>query len=404
MNAIALTVNGRAVDASVEPRTHLADFVRDGLHLTGTHLGCEHGVCGACTLLLDDMPARSCITYAVACDGARVTTIEGLDADEIITELRAAFTREHALQCGYCTPGMLISARDLVRRLPDPDERSIRVGLSGNLCRCTGYVGIVRAVRSVIDQRRRRGVLPEPGGGRTILGPVGSGGGAVTSGSTIVQASPARTEPPREDTIGIAVPDFTPAITIKEYFTVAHPPAAVFDMFGDVAAVATCLPGVSLIGVPTPDRAEGTIRVKIGPVAANFRGAARIERTRETWSGRIVGIGNDQRSRSSTQGEIRYRLVPLEQGGATRVEVAIGYSLRGLLAQMAREGLVREVVARMTADFAGNLDRLLSGTAPRSATESAAELNGLSLLAGVLRRRAGKILRRLRRRQRRDEI
>src|SRR6266704_5513815 len=172
---IALTVNARAVKASVEPRTHLADFLRDGLDLTGTHLGCEHGVCGACTLLLDDMPARSCITYAVACDGARVTTIEGLDHDEITIELRAAFTREHALQCGYCTPGMLVSARDLVLRLPQADERLIRVGLSGNLCRCTGYVGIVRAVQSVIEARRTRDIAPEPGSARHILGPVGSG-------------------------------------------------------------------------------------------------------------------------------------------------------------------------------------------------------------------------------------
>ena len=133
MTVIALTVNARAIKASVEPRTHLADFLRDDLDLTGTHLGCEHGVCGACTLLLDDMPARSCITYAVACAGAHITTIEGLDEDDIAIELRAAFAREHALQCGYCTPGMLISARDLVLRLPVPDERLIRVGLSGNL-------------------------------------------------------------------------------------------------------------------------------------------------------------------------------------------------------------------------------------------------------------------------------
>src|SRR6266436_7902725 len=111
---ITLRVNGAACTGSPEARKTLADFLRDDLDLTGTHLGCEHGVCGACTLLLDDMPARSCITYAVACDGARVTTIEGLDDDEITVELRAAFTREHALQCGYCTPGMLISARDLV--------------------------------------------------------------------------------------------------------------------------------------------------------------------------------------------------------------------------------------------------------------------------------------------------
>jgi len=108
---VELTVNERTVEASAEPRTSLADFVREKLDLTGTHLGCEHGVCGACTLLLDGVPARSCITYAVACDGAAVTTIEGLDDDEITSELRAAFTREHALQCGYCTPGMLVSSR-----------------------------------------------------------------------------------------------------------------------------------------------------------------------------------------------------------------------------------------------------------------------------------------------------
>src|SRR5688500_10064212 len=150
MTAVEFTINGRAVTAEVEPRTHLADFVRETQTLTGTHLGCEHGVCGACTVLVDGVPVRSCITYAVACSGSRVTTIEGLDDDEIGKELRAAFTREHALQCGYCTPGMLISGRDLVLRAPDPDEQAIRLAMNGNLCRCTGYAGIVRAIQSVI--------------------------------------------------------------------------------------------------------------------------------------------------------------------------------------------------------------------------------------------------------------
>lgn len=117
MRTIALTVNGRDISATIDPRTHLADFLREQQHLTGTHLGCEHGVCGACTLLIDGEPARSCITYAVTCDGARITTIEGLDDDEIATELRAAFSREHALQCGFCTPGMVIAARDLISTL-----------------------------------------------------------------------------------------------------------------------------------------------------------------------------------------------------------------------------------------------------------------------------------------------
>jgi carbon-monoxide dehydrogenase small subunit len=134
---IRITVNGRTVEAAVEPRQHLADFVRDELWLTGTHTGCEHGVCGACTIYLDGRPARSCITFAVACDGGDVRTIEGFDDDPVMGELREAFSSEHALQCGYCTPGMLVTARDIVLRLPDADEARIRLELSGNLCRCT---------------------------------------------------------------------------------------------------------------------------------------------------------------------------------------------------------------------------------------------------------------------------
>ena len=155
---IDLRVNGQAVAAEVEPRLQLADFVRDHLLLTGTHLGCEHGVCGACTLEIDGAPARSCITYAVACDGSDVRTIEGFDDDAVMAELRDAFSAEHALQCGYCTPGMLMTARDIVLRLPDADEARIRKELAGNLCRCTGYVGIVKAIQSVLNQRITQGI------------------------------------------------------------------------------------------------------------------------------------------------------------------------------------------------------------------------------------------------------
>ena len=355
MTTIGLTVNGRAVNKPVDPRTHLADFLRDQLDLTGTHLGCEHGVCGACTLLLDDMPARSCITFAAACDGANVTTIEGLDNDEIATELRAAFSREHALQCGYCTPGMLISARDLVLRLDTSDERAIRVGMSGNLCRCTGYVGIVRAIRSVIDARRGRGIAAVAGGGRRQLGPVGSGHGTLQKSTGIAGPKAAVADQPPSDSAALLVPDFVPDKNFDEHFTVAFPPDQVFEMFGDVARVAACLPGAALTATPTPDRAEGQISVKLGPISANFRGAVRIERDPATLSGRIIGIGNDQRSRSSTQGDIRYRLLPLDNGTSTRVELSIGYSLRGFLAQIAREGLVRDLAKRLTAEFARNL-------------------------------------------------
>jgi carbon-monoxide dehydrogenase small subunit len=151
---ISLTVNGQRVESAVEPRTHLADFLREHLNMTGTNLGCEHGVCGACTLEIDGVPSRSCITYTVACDGATVRSIEGFDDDPVMEQLRQAFTAEHALQCGYCTPGMLMTARDIVTRLPDADEARIRKELSGNLCRCTGYMGIVRAIQRVLSARR----------------------------------------------------------------------------------------------------------------------------------------------------------------------------------------------------------------------------------------------------------
>jgi len=151
---IALTVNARRIEAEVEPRTHLADFLRESQGLTGTNLGCEHGVCGACTIEIDGVPARSCITFAAACDGANVRSIEGFDDDPVMAELRDAFIAEHALQCGYCTPGMLVTARDIVMRLPHADEARIRKELSGNLCRCTGYMGIVRAIQRVLSARR----------------------------------------------------------------------------------------------------------------------------------------------------------------------------------------------------------------------------------------------------------
>ena len=152
---VQLTVNGKAVSALVEPRLSLADFLREHLLLTGTHVGCEHGVCGACTVTLDGAPARSCISFAVACEDADVRTIEGFDDDASMAQLRTAFTAEHALQCGYCTPGMLITARDIVERLPDANEAQIRTELAGNLCRCTGYVGIVRAIERVLAERKR---------------------------------------------------------------------------------------------------------------------------------------------------------------------------------------------------------------------------------------------------------
>jgi aerobic carbon-monoxide dehydrogenase small subunit len=143
--AIELTVNGERVAGAVEPRWLLADFLRDELDLTGTKLGCEHGVCGACTVLLDGQTVRSCLIFAVQCDAAEVTTVESLDEGEL-NVLQQEFRAHHALQCGFCTPGFLISATALLQETRHPDEAQVRDALAGNLCRCTGYEGLVDAV------------------------------------------------------------------------------------------------------------------------------------------------------------------------------------------------------------------------------------------------------------------
>jgi carbon-monoxide dehydrogenase small subunit len=150
--SISATINGKPVHVSVEPRTSLADLLREELRLTATHLGCEQGVCGACTILIDGQPARACIALAVGLDGADIRTLEGLDQDPLMLTLKAAFHDKHGLQCGFCTPGMLISAWDLLRRKPRLSTEEIRVAISGNLCRCTGYQGIVRSIQSAAEK------------------------------------------------------------------------------------------------------------------------------------------------------------------------------------------------------------------------------------------------------------
>ena len=147
-----VTVNGQRYDRRVEPRLLLSDFLRHELGLTGTHVGCEHGVCGACTVLVDGQPARSCLMLAVQADGAEITTVEGLAKGDELHPVQAAFWEAHGLQCGFCTPGFLISTVALLRETPEPSEDELTSALSGNLCRCTGYQNIVRAVRLAINR------------------------------------------------------------------------------------------------------------------------------------------------------------------------------------------------------------------------------------------------------------
>ena len=152
---VRLIVNGTPREGRCEPRKLLVDFLREDLGLTGTHVGCEHGVCGACTILVNGEAARSCIMLAVQADGSELVTVEGLARDGRLHPLQEAFREHHALQCGFCTPGMLLTALDFLKMHPDPTESQIREGLSAVLCRCTGYQGIVNAVKAAAPVLRR---------------------------------------------------------------------------------------------------------------------------------------------------------------------------------------------------------------------------------------------------------
>ena len=153
---VTVTLNGRHAEGDAEPRLLLSDFLRHQLGATGVHVGCEHGICGACTVRLDGELSRACLMFAVQADGSAIETVEGLSDGESLSELQAAFRRHHALQCGYCTPGILMSFTDLLEREPTPDEARVREVLGGHLCRCTGYAPIVDAVLDVAQRSAAR--------------------------------------------------------------------------------------------------------------------------------------------------------------------------------------------------------------------------------------------------------
>jgi carbon-monoxide dehydrogenase small subunit len=256
----------------------------------------------------------------------------------------------------------------------------VRLGLAGNLCRCTGYVGIVRAIRAVITDRRARGIAPRASSGPRSIGPVGAGNGPTQERVALerrhrdVALAPA---------VAVAAADFVPANSFAQTFTVAYPADEVFALFGRIEDVAGCLPGASITARPTPDSVEGAIRVKIGPIAAAFVGTARISRNEAERGGRIVGAGADAGGRSSTQGVISYRVLDGPAAGTARVDLQVGYTLKGALAQFSRPGLVRDLAERITAQFAANLEARLAGKTP----VSEGGLNPLSLLIAILRSR-----------------
>lgn len=393
MKPIQLTVNGRSVVESVEARTHLADFLREKMNLTGTHLRCEQGVCGACTLLIDGQPARSCITYAVMCDGAAITTIEGLDDDPVMAALRRAFSEEHGLQCGFCTPAMLVTARDIVARVPEADDARVRLELSGNLCRCTGYVGIVRAVSRVLKESREGAFAAQPLLSMP-LGPVG----ARVARSALERSSTTAASVARGDEGGLAhgvlgLAGRQPNIEMRQSFEVSCPPGEVWKFFSDIEQVARCLPGASLTRPPDGNKVNGKFSAKLGPITTTFTGAARIVRDDDNLRGVVLGAGNDRLSGSRAVSEIEYRLLP--EGTGTRVELMIRVLLVGPLAQFGRSGIVEDIVARVAQAFARNLEARLTGSVSELEMQTSEPLAAGSLLRQALAARLRAVLARL---------
>ena len=289
MNAIALTVNGKPLRVDVAPRTHLADFLRDELYLTGTHLGCEQGICGACTLLVDGAPARSCIIFAAVCEGAEIRTIEGFADDPAMAALRSAFKIEHALQCGYCTPGMLVTARDIVLRRPDADDDQIRLELAGNLCRCTGYNGIVRAIRLVLDARLSFEPAVRPNFAEIEVSPADGADAAPVTRQESTRGRPAGN-----------------ALVQALRFSVT--PEALWRALQDPALIAGCVPGAELRSVEG-QHITGQMAVSLGPIQGHFVGVADVVYDQPGRTGTVSGEGQDKLSNTRISAKANFAVL-----------------------------------------------------------------------------------------------
>ena len=384
MKALSLTINGRNVRAEIEPRLNLADFLREHQALTATHVGCEHGVCGACTVWIDGAPARSCITFAAAADGAAITTLEGFEKDPVMDLLREAFAENHGLQCGFCTPGMLMTGRDILTRLPDADEKRIRLELSGNLCRCTGYVGIVKAIQSAQIAAKAAGLAKPAANGP--IGPVGSHRPETPQDfshrSAAVAKSSAAASAPAEnfDAIDWSAVE-QQGVALHQAFSVPFPQDQVWRFFADLDQVTRCMPGARLTKPVQGSRAEGEVNIKLGPIVSAFQGVLDVKRDDSQLRGVVRGSGRDVKSPSSARAVITYA-VQSTAAAASQVDVSVKFLLSGALAQFSRSGLIKDVADHLTRIFAQNLEARLSGRS--IAAEAAQTLDAAALARSAI--------------------
>jgi carbon-monoxide dehydrogenase small subunit len=373
MTELKFEVNGQLRSCNPEGRTGLADFLRDELDLTGTHVGCEHGVCGACTVLLDGQPIRSCITLTRACENRSIQTIEGLDEDPVMMALQDAFMEFHGLQCGFCTPGMLIACRDIVLRNEAIDERELRIALGGNICRCTGYVGIVQAVQSVIAQRDQLLQGLENTAKLTHPAPVARTGALPVFKRTQGHLEQAPINASQGDEDG----QF-----IHEKIVIHKPLDEVWAFLRDVESVVPCVPGARLIGVEG-EQLDMEMEISLGAIKVRFRGLGRFSFDDAAHSGRFEGEGKDTRSGSGATGIMDFKVVPGDNENHCVIELKASYALTGSLSQFSRGGLIKNFVGVVARLFGENIQRALSGEAVQGM--KGAQLNAFSLLISAVR-------------------
>jgi len=369
---ISVTVNGETHHVSAPPRTQLAEVLRDMLDLTGTHLGCEQGVCGACTVMLDGRPVRSCITFINGCDGAQIETIEGHRNDPVMDRLREAFSHHHALQCGFCTPGMLATGRDILARHADPDERTIRIELSGNLCRCTGYVGIVRAIQDVAAQADLDRGAPKTSPPRNAAAP------ATFTPFTPVEETPPETAPAEAKGSVRAEGNWT---IVERSFVLDHAVDKVWALFSDVEKVASCVPGAALSDV-TEDSFSGLVEVRFGPISARFKGRGTYEIDDTDRRGALTGRGEDKGGQSNLRGELHYTMAA-ESAQETRVDVIFRFQIEGMLAQFNRPELVTGFVDFILRRFIANCRTVLAGGTATASHRIGVFALGWSMMRGI---------------------
>jgi carbon-monoxide dehydrogenase small subunit len=379
---VKLTVNGSPVTVSVTPRMHLADALRERLGLTGTHLGCEHGVCGMCTVLVDGAAVRACLLFAVQCEGASVDTVEGLGTPGEQHPLQRAFSAHHGLQCGFCTPGMLMSSYDLLANGPSgtsvtPEE--LPVEMSGVLCRCTGYRGILAAVADVAAAYPDG--VPEPGNraARTLLGR--GGGRPGVAPEPVGEAGGGRAEPLAE----VRLPGGAPSATVEVRSELSAPVDAVWRVLDDFEQLARCLPGASLVETLEGGRYRGRAVVALGPVKLSFEGLAQVvERDVDGHRLRVHAQGADAGG-SATQADIQLLVSPASGGGSV-LSADAGLFLSGRIAQFGR-ALAGDVSRRMFEQFASAVEQAATtGTAPEVGAGPSPARIVLGVLLARLRR------------------